>query len=302
MELRWDDLHYFVAVHEHGSLSAAARALRLGQPTLSRRIAELEAAVGESLFERTSQGTLLTSAGRKLLPAAQSMADWAKEAEIQVQKQSFLVQGTVRIAAPPGIASELVIPLARRIRQDHPQIFLQVLSGIELVNLGRGEADLSLRTIRPTDADLVCAHEMSTPMRVYAAPHCAAQHALRPQLHDLPWVGWAAPYQALRVHQELNNRIPGFQPVFTSDDFLVQLAACEAGVGAMVLPKALVNYARLHRQLALQELDIDLGPDAVGALFVVCHKRHLHLPKVQLVIDYLGDTFRALEPAHQERC
>ena len=75
MKLRWDDLKLFVAVHEQGSLSAAARVLKLGQPTLSRRIAELEEAIG----------TVLTAAGSKLLPAAQSMAEWANEAELQVQ-------------------------------------------------------------------------------------------------------------------------------------------------------------------------------------------------------------------------
>ena len=102
MKLRWDDLKLFVAVHEQGSLSAAARVLKLGQPTLSRRIAELEEAIGETLFERKSLGTVLTAAGSKLLPAAQSMAEWANEAELQVQKQTYLPQGTVRVAAPPG--------------------------------------------------------------------------------------------------------------------------------------------------------------------------------------------------------
>ena len=62
MNLRWDDLKLFLAVHEQGSLSGAARVLKLGQPTLSRRIAELEEAVGEALFERRSQGVLLTTA------------------------------------------------------------------------------------------------------------------------------------------------------------------------------------------------------------------------------------------------
>jgi DNA-binding transcriptional LysR family regulator len=80
MNLRWDDLQLFLTVYEQGSLSGAARVLQLGQPTLSRRISELEQNVGEPLFVRQSQGMLLTAAGLKLLPAVQRMAEWATEA------------------------------------------------------------------------------------------------------------------------------------------------------------------------------------------------------------------------------
>jgi len=98
MHFRWDDLKLFLAVHEQGSLSGAARVLKLGQPTLSRRIAELEEATGEALFERKSHGAVLTAAGQKLLPAAQSMAEWANEAALSIGKQTHLPEGSVRRA------------------------------------------------------------------------------------------------------------------------------------------------------------------------------------------------------------
>lgn len=293
MNLCWDDLQYFVVVSEQGSMSAAARKLKLGQPTLSRRIAELETVIGEPLFERKSQGTVLTAAGRKLLPAAQNMAEWANEAERQAQSHTYLPQGTVRIAAPPGIARDILVPLALKLRLAHPEVKLHVLSGIEVLNLARGEADVSLRTSRPTDADLVCISELHTPMRVYVSNAYAAQLATPPKLSELPWICWAAPYQDLRINQELNALIPGFKPAFASDDYLVQLAACEAGLGAMVLPQALYRYACLHRHVELCELDIDLGPNAIGELYLVCHKRHQHLPKVQLIINELSELFQS---------
>lgn len=294
MNLRWDDLKLFLAVHEQGSLSGAARALKLGQPTLSRRIAELEETVGEALFERKSHGAILTAAGQKLLPAAQSMAEWANEAELSVKKQTFLPVGKVRIAAPPGIAYEVIAPLAARIRLQHPQIQIEALSGIETLNLGRGEADLSLRTAKPTDNDLVCVDEIASPMRVYTSASYAARLPPRPVLADLDWICWAAPYDELRSNQELYALIPDFRPAFTSDDLIVQMAACKAGVGAMILPQVLHEYAGLRELHQLQELDIDLGPDAVGSLYLVCHKRHRHLPKVQLVMDYICAEFDTL--------
>ncbi len=297
MNLRWDDLKLFLAVYEQGSLSGAARVLKLGQPTLSRRIAELEEVVGEALFDRQSQGVTLTAAGQKLLPAAQSMAEWANEAELSVKKQTYLPEGKVRIAAPPGIAYEVLAPLAAKIRRQHPQIQIEVLSGVEMLNLGRGEADLSLRTPKPTDADLVCVDEIYSAMRVYVSKAYAAQLPAHPGIADLDWICWAAPYGDQQTNRELRAVIPDFKPAFTSDDFNVQTAACKAGVGAMILPQVLHHYAGLHEWDALQELDIDLGANAVGSLFLVCHKRHRHLPKVQLVIDFISREFASLRQA-----
>ena len=294
MNLRWDDLKLFLAVHKHGSLSGAARALKLGQPTLSRRIAELEEVVGEALFERKSQGASLTAAGQKLLPAAQSMAEWANEAEISVKKQTHLPEGKVRIAAPPGIAYEVVVPLAAKIRKQYPQIQIEVLSGVEILNLGRGEADLSLRTQKPGDADLVCMDEVSSAMRVYVSKSYGAKLSPHPSMADLDWICWPTSYDGFRTEQELRALIPNFKPAFTSDDFIVQMAACKAGLGAMILPQAMHRYAGLGELNTLQELDIDLGPSAVGTLYLVCHKRHRHLPKVRLVMDFIFGEFASL--------
>jgi DNA-binding transcriptional LysR family regulator len=165
------------------------------------------------------------------------------------------------------------------------------LSGVEILNLGRGEADLSLRTEKPTDADLVCVDEIASAMRVYTSKAYAAQLPPKPGLADLDWICWAAPYDELRTNQELRAVIPNFKPAFTSDDYIVQFAACRAGVGAMILPQILHQHAGLQE---LQELDIELEPDAVGYLYVVCHKRHRHLPKVQLVMDFISREFDGL--------
>ncbi|MBI3478965.1 MAG: LysR family transcriptional regulator [Nitrosomonadales bacterium] len=297
MNFRWDDLKLFLAVHEHGSLSAAARALKLGQPTLSRRIAELEELVGEALFERQSQGASLTAAGQKLLPAAQAMAEWANEAEQSVKKQTHLPEGKVRIAAPPGIAYEVVVPLAAKIRKQHPQIQIEVLSGIEVLNLSRGEADLSLRTQKPADDDLICVDEISSAMRVYVSKAYAKKLPKHPGLPDLDWIAWSTSYDNLQTNQELRALMPDLKPAFTSDDYIVQMAACKAGLGAMILPQATHRYDGLGELKVLQELDIDLGSGAVGTLYLVCHKRHRHLPKVQLVMDFISKEFDILRQA-----
>lgn len=131
-------------------------------------------------------------------------------------------------------------------------------------------------------------------MRVYASKAYAKRLPRQIDLADLDWICWAAPYAELQVNQALSAQISNFKPAFTSDDYNVQVAACKAGVGAMILPQVLHHYAGLRVMDELRELDIDLGPAAVGKLYVVCHKRHHRLPKVQLVIDFIAKEFEKL--------
>ena len=291
MQLRWDDLHLFLTVCEQGSLSAAARLLQLGQPTLSRRIGELEQSVGEPLFVRQSQGMRLTAAGLKLLPAAQRMAEWACAAAVAIDGDAHLPQGRVRIAAPPLVAYEVVAPLAAEIRRQYPAIRIEILAGVEILNLSRGEADLSLRIAAPSDSELLILDRICSHWRIYAAPEYAARLAPGAGIADLDWIGWAPPFDQLPPHRQLLQNITDFSAAVRSDDINVQLAACLAGAGALLLPEVLQQRARAQHLRQLVKLDVDLGPDQPAEMFLVCHRRQRELPKMQPVIAALQAEF-----------
>ncbi|MEL6547707.1 MAG: LysR family transcriptional regulator, partial [Myxococcota bacterium] len=141
----WDDVRLFLAVVESGSLSAAARVLRLGQPTVSRRIAELEERLQAQLFVRSSEGAVVTAEGRALLPAARRMseaaADWRRALDASAPGPS----GRVRITAPPGIAWGVLVPFAQKLAEELPEIELSLHASIGFLDLARGEADLAIR-------------------------------------------------------------------------------------------------------------------------------------------------------------
>jgi DNA-binding transcriptional LysR family regulator len=291
-KLCWDDLELFLAVAENGSLSAAARHLKLGQPTLSRRIQALEVQVGEPLFNRLAQGSALTLAGQHLLPAAQRMAEWAVEAQLSLNaKQNLKAQGKVRIAAPPGIATELLLPLVALLRKSHPAIHVQILAGVETLNLSRGEADLSLRTYRPTDADLDVLDSLTSNISVYASAQYSRRLTAKTRIDQLDWIAWAPPYEHLALNSLLSAHIPDFQPVFSSDDFLVLLAACRAGIGVLPLANSMSHSKNTH---SLEPIRIPKFPPIVSELFLVGHKRHRHLTKLQPVINAIKGQFEFL--------
>jgi len=291
VELQWDDLRLFLAVCDAGSLSGAARRLKVSQPTLSRRIAEMEYELGEALFVRKNQGIALTKTATRLLPAAQGMAQWATEAGRSLDAKNSPVSGRVRITAAPSFALDLLAPFAETLRRKHPQITLEVLASTERLNLSRGEADIALRRYPSDDPDLITVDEVVIPIGVFASRGYARRLPARYGYRDLDWIAWAGQLETVSPNPELAARIPGFRPAFASDDYSVQVAACQAGVGAMILLK---TPHRLKRSGELVELKLELPTSLRAELTIICHKRMADLPKVRSVLDLLRQDFADL--------
>jgi len=289
MNIAWDDLQLFLAVAEERSLSGAARRLRLGQPTLSRRMALLEEALGERLFVRRPQGVELTAAGERLLPGTKRMAEWATEAERSMAGREVTPEGRVRVAAPPGVAFDFLPAVALTLRRTAPGVHLDVLAAVEHLNLARGEADLALRTRAPNEHDLVSVGRAEMGVGAYAAPSYARRLPKKYGITDVAWIAWAPPYDQLPPNPQLAAFIPGFRPAFASDDYVVQMAAAAAGLGAMVLGTGLHRGSRIAELTHLSQ--IDLGPLARGnAIHLVVAKRMVDVPRIRAVTDAILAT------------
>lgn len=284
MDIPWEDVRIFLAVAEAGSVSGAARALRVGQPTVSRRLALLEHRVGAALFRRSVRGVALTAEGERLVPAARKMAEWAGEVGRVAESPGQGPRGLVRVTAAPQVSHDLLAPFAALVAARAPGIRLEVLSSVEFLDLARGEADLALRGRPPTDPDLVLVRSFEFRARVYVAEALAARLPRRPALAELPWIAWAPPYDAVPPNPQLRALAPGLVPAFTSDNFLVHVAAAEAGVGAVAV--VLPSHPLLRRR-ALVPLEVDLGEHGRAPLHLVCARSALDIPRVRRVADLL---------------
>ena len=126
--MNWDDLSFdwnqvraFLATAEEGSLSAAARALKTTQPTISRQVAALELSLGVTLFERGPRTLLLTDAGRDVLAHVRVMAEAASRASIAATGQSQAISGIVSVTATDLVAvreAYLEFPASSGLQQD----------------------------------------------------------------------------------------------------------------------------------------------------------------------------------------
>lgn len=279
----------FLAVADHGSLTEAARYLRLGQPTVSRRLAELEERLGYPLFDRSASGASLTSRGERWLVPARHMAEWAGELRSTAEQADGAPSGLVRITAAPGVAFDFVAPFAALVRERYPHIQLQILSRVEYVDLSRREADIALRMRPPSARDLALVHTFTHQNDAFVSKSYAAKLPKKPALSEIDFIAWAPPFEQFPPNPQLAELIPGFRPSFSCDDFIVQQRAAEAGVGAIFMHKVRHRFNRLSD---LVPLGLDLGPHATSSLHVVCAKSALGVARVRAVVELLTGELR----------
>lgn len=293
MDIPWEDMRLFLAVAEHGSMSKGAKALRIGQPTMSRRIGDLEHRLGFAVFERSVAGVVLTPRGQSMLDPARNMSLWASELHRQVERAEPRLEGVVRISAPPGVAFDLLAPFSAKLRDQLPGIRLEVLSAVRYVDLARREADLALRVRANSARDLVTLRTFEFENGVFAAPGYVEQLPAEYTFADIDWIGWPHHLDEIPPNPQLRALIPAFEPAFASDDFIVQLRACLEGAGAMILGTVQHPSSALT---PLRRLALDLGQHKHTQMHLVGAKSALLVPRIRAVADALQQL---LEPSCQ---
>lgn len=279
----WNDLRHFLAVARLGGLSAAARASGGSPATIGRHIQSLENSLGVALFERLRDGYVLTPAGRDLLIRAEA-AEAAIDAVMRgAGADDGRLRGTVRLATAEATAAYLIAPALPALRAAHPDLTLEIVTGVSVVSLSRRESDLALRLVRPDQGDHVRRRVGTLGFGFYAAPALAEQAGGDPW--TLPLVGWDPTMAHLRSAEWLRKF--GRGPIAaTAGTMNVQIALTVAGVGAAILPclaaDAVPGLVRL------------VGPDQIGFqdLWLVAHADLSRVARVRAVMDFLGDLCR----------
>lgn len=280
----WNDAQTFLAVTEERSFSRAAAKLGVGQPTVSRRIANLEEKIGVQLFRRGRGGAELTDEALGLVPAAEQMARWAAEFVRGTTTHESSISGTVRIAAPPGVAVEYLGAFAKKIKERHPQVTLEVIAGVEHLDLTRGAADIAIRTRPSNEPELVILGRAKNSLGVYAHTDYAATLPSPCTWSEVDWITWCQPFDTVAPRPMLEKLIPDFDPVFASDDYLVQKSALAAGLGAMIV--SATEAERHHANL----VEIDVGvklPDS--EFYVIAAKSSQNVPRIRAIVTLLLD-------------
>jgi DNA-binding transcriptional LysR family regulator len=169
-DLDWNQMRALLATVEAGSLSAAARKLGLTQPTLGRQVAALEKSLGVTLFERVGRNLVLTQAGRELVGPLRQMGDASAAVAVVASRQSQAIEGLVRITTSDVYAQYILPPVLEKIRRVAPALVIDVVASNEVEDLIRRRADIAIRHVPPTEAELIARRLPDAMARIYGAP------------------------------------------------------------------------------------------------------------------------------------
>lgn len=270
-EIGWELYRSFLGVLREGSLSGAARALGLTQPTVGRHVAALEAALRVPLFTRSSSGLMPTDVALALRAHAEAMESTADALARAATSFGEDVRGVVRISASDVVGVEVLPPIVARLRQRHPALTIELALTNRVQDLLRREADIAVRMTRPGQTQLIARHIGGIKLGLHAHRDYLARCGTPRDAGELvrhALIGHDRPTAFIR---QIAKSFPGFDRgafALRTDSDLAQLALirCGAGIGACqaalakrdpalvrVLPKAFAGrldmWVTMHEDL-----------------------------------------------------
>jgi DNA-binding transcriptional LysR family regulator len=279
--VEWSDVRIFLAVARSGTLGGAARSLQTSHPTVGRRLRALEQAVGQTLFQRTADGLVLTEEGHGVLALAEQMEESALGMERRLAGREQNLKGNLRISSADWFGAYVLPPILADFSKTYPDVDVEILTGTRLFNLAQREADVAFRIVPFNAADVVQRRLFRLEYGVYVTedspdPTYGDGTGFRLITHDtstgrFPDIAW------------LIETFPNAKPVLRSNNRNVQGRMCRQGVGIAVLPRAVGD------QIAgIRRLDLPMPPPARD-IWMGYHRDLRRLKRLRAFVSTVSD-------------
>jgi len=278
--LDWDDLKTFLAIARHGTLSAAARVLKVSQTTMGRRLDHLHDRAGATLLERTPAGFRLTPTGAAILGDVEQMESAALALERRISGENHRLDGLVRVTSVDALAAHILTPGLQELQAEHPGIVVELITDNRSLSLARREADIAVRLGRFDAHETIVRKIGDMAFAAYAAQSYLDRNAA-PDLTQ-----GAIGHHIVRVQDDLLDTPDGrwfaertarAQPALLANSREVQLRGVEAGLGLGHLPCYLAENRGLIR--------IGSGPMLTREIWMGVHRDTRHAPRIVAVQD-----------------
>lgn len=285
----WDDVQYFLELVRKNTLLKAARRLGVSHTTVLRRIANLERRVDHKLFERTQMGFVLTESGWRLLDHAEAMAR-AADGIAGVGQASNDLSGAVRIAVVEGFAAQVLTPALPTLREQHPDIAVEIVTAMQIANLTKREADISIGLMRPTGPRLVARRVARCDVHLYASQNYVERHGELVRIDDIDqhvFVDYIEDLIEIPSLKWLRDTTGQRNVVFRSTSPLSQLRAVVAGVGIGMFPDYIVRGETSVSMIL---------PKVVKAereLWLAIHEDLRNVPRMAAVFNFIKEICQA---------
>ncbi len=290
-DFNWEHINLFVAVAETGSLSAAARASGVSQPTIGRAVQGLEEALEVELFTRHAKGFELTEQGKELVVHARTMADAAASLSLAAAGKSDRLDGTVRITASQVMSSYILPPILARMRREEPRIKIELVATDLVENLLFREADIAIRMVRPTQGELISRQVAELPLGAYASHGYLAEHPAPETFEDMVMhslVGYDRNTTIIDAAKAMGMVFTRDSFAYKCDDQLVYWQLVLAGLGIGFHMQRLGNSEPKVTRI-LHDLPLGALP-----VWLTSHAALKTNPRVRFVYDFLGEALEGV--------
>ncbi len=282
----WTLLRSLAAIHTHGSLTAAAKATGMSQPTLSRHISQLEQIFGARLVVRSVKGVELTERGAALIPHVLEMEAAAGRVALVQAGQDQALEGPVRITASQIVSTFILPKILTSIRRAEPGIEIELVSSDESENLLRREADIAIRMYRPTQDDMITRKVADLGLGVYASAKYLEKAPPLTDLMDIvnhDVVGYDRSDLIIRGMAGMGLTVTRDFFAFRSDDQVVCWQMVQAGFGIGFM-QTLIGRS----DPGLVEI-ADLGEFIALPVWLTAHGELRSSPRIRRVFDALAE-------------
>lgn len=287
------DLETFVAIVEHGGVTAAADRLDLAPATVSHRLAKLEQHLGTSLFHRDARHFAPSEEGRLFFDRIGDVLDQLREAERAVGKGLAEIEGTVRVTLPPWILANFILPAISEFEAIHPKLKIDFLATDRFVNLVEEGQDLALRVGAMADSGLL-ARKIADNARILCASPAFLDRFGTPssaeELLDHRWVclPWQRQWRLTMSTGQPETVTGRVQFSVSNSDSLTQ--AAEAGLGIAIKSRLAVLPALNDGRLA--EVLPGVLSDAEAPIWLVRASSRVRSRKLDATSDFLATAIR----------
>ncbi|SAK46595.1 LysR family transcriptional regulator [Caballeronia catudaia] len=224
----------FLAIARSGTLGAAARMIGQTQPTMGRRLRALEEALGHVLFQRTSDGFVLTDEGAAVLAYAERMEEEALGFTRALAGQDAKLTGLLRISSSDWFGVHVLTPVFARFLAKHPEVAIELITDARRYNLARREADLVFRITPFDEPDVVQRKLMRIDYALYGRANLASPEIGNGEGQTL--ISMDSAFDQLPDVLWIKRMMPKAKVIFGSNNRDAQAHMCAEGAGFAVLP------------------------------------------------------------------
>jgi DNA-binding transcriptional LysR family regulator len=286
-KVHWDDFEVVLAIAESGSLSGAARQLKVNHATVFRRLGDIERRLGVALFERSRLGYRPTQAGEEMAHTAQQIEEAVISTARRIAGRDLKPAGAVWLTTTDSLLADALSPIFADFRKHYPDITFDIFVSHQLFNLTKREADVAIRPTNNPPENLIGRRIVDVAVAVYGARQLVGtQPQPGDDLMQWPWIGPGPHLPDLPMQDWMQAQGYDVRCAYRVNSVSGMRSAVRSGSGISLLPCYLADADPELVQLSDPIADCTVG------LWFLMHPDLRDVARIRTLLEFTTEALR----------